>query len=251
MEDRDILFNVLLNTHIYHIDSLSAISRLASNICFSKFFWKMKAQHDFGPSCVNGLNAFKACDPISKYEYFKMFKFYDRLVVSNNQLDFWKSYEKILDRLKYLEYKSKVKTSKVFFAEDSRRTCQLPLFEKLSNWMEIGTIAKNGKLGRVLLVFLTVIIDKDFKAPNWIFEELVIDQKPLTISKFINYASSFYAADRFMTDTIFTREILEDTSGKVLFNILYKCISDVDIWTLKRIEKRLRKMHLNTQMIPT
>jgi hypothetical protein len=237
MENRDLMFNILLNTHIYNIQDVCDASKLASNICSSNFFWKTKSQHDFGINTLNGR------DPVSKREYFKVFELHDRLVVTDGELDFWKSYEKILDRLKYLESESKLGHSQVFFyGVDTKGVTN---FGDLSNRLEIGTIAKNNKVGNALLIFLSVIINNDFEATDRVFTYWQEEEGELiTVSKFIANSNDFNASDTFMTDDVFSRSMYQlDITGKGIYQKVEKYISDVDIWTLKRIEKRLRKLH--------
>jgi hypothetical protein len=103
--------------------------------------------------------------------------------------------------------------------------------------MEIRTISKPNKVGRALLLFLSVIIDKNLTDVNYIFEDLIHEQKPLTISNFINFASTDYSVDIFIKDVIFTRQL---NMGDDNYCVLYKWIDDVDIWTLNRIEHHLK-----------
>jgi hypothetical protein len=112
-------------------------------------------------------------------------------------------------------------------------------FEKDSNNLEIGVIAKSSIVGASLLHLLRIIIDQNVEIIDMALDEILDNNDPIcpiTImrsfsSDFESYGSDFKLNEKF-TSTLICYDF---NLKKSVETIIEKYINDVDIWTLSRI----------------
>ena len=142
----------------------------------------------------------------------------------------------IVDALeKYVKDNNKGDVPLIFFSGkfDSNQTT----FERASNNLEIGVIARNLQTSQVLLRLVHIIID-DKKG----FFDVPFEQKKtqtLTLEKYVKY---FRERDdyivSFLTPSIFTSKLMSSSGS---FHV-ESTIDNVDVWTHPRIFSAIRDM---------
>jgi len=123
-------------------------------------------------------------------------------------------------------------------------------FEIMSNHLEIGVIASNNNIARVILLFLRMIVDKNhdflgFQVQCYLEEggKLQLPISDEFVEEFVNslVENECYGCD-FALDSkeiSVTLRGWDAALGQCVDDIITKTISEVDIWTLPRIVEGL------------
>jgi hypothetical protein len=195
----------------------------ANRICEDETFWMMKMLHDFERS-VDQRSLLSA-----RQQYFKL---YDRITFEG-VFDTKLVIRRLLDYIRFTESNSK-EISRIHFSGEGDRI--QTNFEKLSNELRVGVIAKNKKSALCLLSLTRINIDDNEdlipSTITWMEEENIDITYTNLLTQLVEAEDVYYSSFK-LGEPISIR--LSDGT------VTARNISDIDIWTLPRLENIFRK----------
>lgn len=125
-------------------------------------------------------------------------------------------------------------------------------FEKMSNQCQIGTLAKSEIVGKALLAFLRIIIDKHdvgsrindviFMVYDCSEEEIKIDYNIDTVIKFLADSEDDYT-EFFDYDKPITAKLSECRDGIIYVKHINEKADDMNLWNISRIKDRILSLY--------
>lgn len=204
----------------YDVLSFGTVNKQIRSIIDNNGFWIMKYQHDY--------HHILSVDNVRQ----KYFSEHDKINYVEES-DVYNHLPKIFERMRFLERNSGNKVRIYFSGEcDSNQTD----FERMSNHLQVGVMAKNPHVAYAMLRIVRAIIDHNEYALELELEEIG-HYKELIQSYCddeITHSCSFKLTDR-LRRTL-TGCVMKSGKPKIIKNKIQRDISEVDIWTLPRLE---------------